>query len=66
MKKIVRNMSTPESRAFWQSAERNAIEVRTWPAWRRAGINEAQLRREPREVPPAPTFRRTTINRAQG
>lgn len=49
MKKIVRNMSTAESRNFWETAERAASEVGQWPAWKRAGINVAQLRREPRE-----------------
>ena len=53
MKKIVRNMSTAESRNFWESAERGASEVQSWPAWKRAGINVAPLREEPREVPQA-------------
>jgi hypothetical protein len=47
MKKVLRNMSTPESREFWAGVERSAAVVRQWPSWKRAGINEAQLR-EPR------------------
>jgi hypothetical protein len=55
MTKIVRNMSTPESRDFWESIERSSAEVRQWPAWKRAGINETQFRQEPREVLPGGT-----------
>lgn len=51
MKKIIRNMSTPESRAFWKSAEETAAEVATWPCWKRAGINMSQLRDTPRPMP---------------
>jgi hypothetical protein len=51
VKKIVRNMSTSASRTFWESAERGASEIEEWPAWRRAGINVAPLREQPREVP---------------
>jgi hypothetical protein len=51
VKKIVRNLSTPESRAFWEGIERTAAEVQTWPPWKRAGINVAQFRQEPRVVP---------------
>lgn len=47
MKKIVRNMSTAESRSFWETAERAASEVQEWPMWKRAGINVAQVREEP-------------------
>lgn len=36
--KVERNMSTPESRAFWELPD-HAREIATWPAWRRAGIN---------------------------
>jgi hypothetical protein len=36
-----RNMSTQESRDFWAFADACAREVRTWPDWRRAGINVA-------------------------
>lgn len=49
MKKIARNMATVESRAFWETAERSALEALQWPAWKRAGINVAQLREKPRE-----------------
>lgn len=34
--KIGRNMSTPESRAFWDGCDEAAREVATWPAWKRA------------------------------
>ena len=50
MKKIVRNMDTEESRAFLESAEKSAAEVKTWPAWKRAGINTADERSEPRKL----------------
>lgn len=49
---IYRNLSTPESRAFWAGVEESAREVLTWPDWKRAGINVADLRSTPREVPP--------------
>lgn len=45
---IKRNLSTPKARAFWASAEANAADVETWPAWKRAGINVASTRSEPR------------------
>jgi hypothetical protein len=51
MKKILRNMATRESRAFWEAAERSAAVVETWPAWKRAGINVSHVREEPREEP---------------
>jgi len=51
MSRIVRNLATDESRDFWSKAEKSAAEVETWPAWRRAGINVADLRTEAREVP---------------
>lgn len=35
-KNVVRDMSTPENRAFWGDVERAAAEVATWPAWERA------------------------------
>ena len=41
-----RNLSTPESRAFWAGVERIAREVATWPPWKRAGINVAATRDE--------------------
>lgn len=46
--KITRDISTPESREFWESAVRAAAEVADWPAWKRAGINTAQVREGPR------------------
>ncbi|HVJ92324.1 MAG TPA: hypothetical protein VM580_21135, partial [Labilithrix sp.] len=46
--KVTRNMSTPEARAFWESAERSAEEVASWPDWKRAGINVSSKRSEPR------------------
>jgi hypothetical protein len=51
MKKILRNMATEQSRNFWESAERSAAVVETWPAWKRAGINVSHIREEPREEP---------------
>jgi hypothetical protein len=51
-KKIIRNMDTPESRAFWKHAEENAVDLEDWPAWKKGGINVSQsgLRAEPREI----------------
>ena len=49
---IRRNLSTSENRAFWEGIEESAAEVATWPAWKRAGINVATVRAEPREVSP--------------
>lgn len=51
MSKIVRRMDTPTARAFWKSAEESAQEVATWPDWKRAGINVAQVRPTPRRLP---------------
>lgn len=34
--KITRNMSTPESRAFWEGIEERAREVEKWPCWKRS------------------------------
>jgi hypothetical protein len=51
MRKIPRNLSTPESREFWSSAEADSAEVKSWPEWKRAGLSVAQIRREPRETP---------------
>lgn len=51
MKRVVRNLGTDESRTFWSTAEKAAAEVDSWPAWKRAGINVADLRTEAREVP---------------
>lgn len=39
-----RNLSSPESRAFWKDADRIARIVRSWPDWKRAGINVAERR----------------------
>lgn len=33
--KIWRNMSTPESRAFWEICEEAEREVDTWPDWKK-------------------------------
>lgn len=33
--KVFRNLETAEDRRFWQSVERAAEEVRSWPAWKR-------------------------------
>lgn len=44
MTKIIRNMSTPEARRYWESAKRIAAEVETWPAERRVGINVSATR----------------------
>jgi len=30
-----RNLTDPESRAFWESVDRTAKEVRRWPGWMR-------------------------------
>lgn len=46
--KIVRNLSSDASRAFWTRIEDSAREVAGWPAWKRAGINVAQLRAQER------------------
>jgi hypothetical protein len=37
--KLVRDKSTPERRAFWDSIKKTAEEIKDWPAWKRAGIN---------------------------
>lgn len=46
--KIIRNMSTAKARAFWRSVAKDSAMVQTWPAWKRAGINVAKVRKEPR------------------
>lgn len=33
--RVTRNMSTPESRAFWEGCEERAREVAEWPCWKR-------------------------------
>jgi hypothetical protein len=38
---LERNMSTPESRAYWEGVERRRAERATWPDWKRAGITVA-------------------------
>lgn len=55
MKKIVRNMSTGESKVFWETAQRHASELDGWPDWKRAGINVAQTRTAPRPPVTVPT-----------
>ncbi len=51
MSRILRDLSTEQSRSFWESAERSAAEVESWPPWKRAGINVAEMREEAREQP---------------
>lgn len=51
MKKIVRDMSTAENKTFWQAAVTRAPQLAAWPSWKRAGINVAPIRQEPRELP---------------
>jgi hypothetical protein len=51
MSRILRDLSTDQSRSFWESAERSAAEVQSWPSWKRAGINVADVRDAPREEP---------------
>lgn len=46
---VKRDMSTPEAREFWAFVEACAREVRTWPDWRRAGINVALERDDAEE-----------------
>jgi hypothetical protein len=55
MKKIVRNLSTEESRKFWHHAEEAAAEICSWPDWKRAGINTIQVRAEARTMPESAT-----------
>jgi len=51
MTKIVRNMSTTESKNFWAKTQQEASALTEWPAWKRAGINVAEVRTEPRSIP---------------
>ena len=37
-----RNLTDPESRAFWASVQHVAEEVRQWPAWMRGESSRAQ------------------------
>lgn len=55
MKRIVRNLTTDESRDFWSAAEKVAAEVDAWPSWKKAGINVAELRTEARQAPESPS-----------
>lgn len=43
-------MATEANRNFWKKAEEAAIIVRTWPDWKRAGINISQTRSTPRDT----------------
>lgn len=45
MKKVQRDMSTPENREFWKPVARSA-EIAAWPAWKRSGINVTDRRIE--------------------
>ncbi len=51
MTRIVRNLTTEESREFWATAEKVAAQVDEWPSWKKAGINVADLRTEARQAP---------------
>lgn len=51
---IRRNMSTPANRAFWKDVEKVAAEVRSWPDWKRAGINVTDRRIEVEPNRPRP------------
>jgi len=42
--KIIRNMSTKESRDWWENCKRIAAKAKNWPASRRAGINVSDRR----------------------
>lgn len=42
-RKVGRDLSTPENRAFWEPVARSA-EIAQWPAWKRAGINVSDRR----------------------
>ncbi|MFO0568165.1 MAG: hypothetical protein U0263_21070 [Polyangiaceae bacterium] len=46
-KRIIRDLSTAETQAFWASAERIAAQAEAWPASKRAGINVAETRAAP-------------------
>lgn len=37
---VRRNLSTPESRAFWADVDAAAKAVRSWPAWKRGEWQE--------------------------
>lgn len=40
--KVIRNLDTPESRAFWNAVKQAAAVLKTWPDWRKAGHNEGK------------------------
>jgi ribosomal protein L18E len=46
MRKIIRNLASDANKAFWKDAETVASDVRTWPDWKRAGINVSSIRTE--------------------
>lgn len=48
--KLIRNLSTEANRIFWKKAEEAALIVRSWPDWKRAGINISQFRSTPRKL----------------
>lgn len=60
MSKLKRNLESQESRDFWRLADETAAQVRTWPAWRRAGINVATERSEERADDAPHTTQSTT------
>lgn len=41
MTKLVRNLRTPEARAYWESAQRVAERVALWPEWKRVPDRES-------------------------
>ncbi len=53
-KRIMRDESTPEKKAFWDNAKKSAEGVRDWPDWKKAGVNVDQERSEPRVVQASP------------
>jgi len=50
MNKPIRNMSTPEARAFWERAEAAAREVDGWTEDRKMGLCIPSQRSEPRSL----------------
>ena len=34
-----KDLITEEGRAFWEGVEKDAREVRTWPAWKQVGVS---------------------------
>lgn len=59
MKKLRRNMSDPESIAFWEAVERSAATVRDVPAWIKEGVilgaDRHRVEHEPEEPEHADT-----------